>query len=247
VLADRRRSLGEDHTRMICQLHRLLAELIPGGAKKALSAAQARALLARVRPRGAGRAGPAPGRRRAGQRPGTRSPAQEGRGQGADRGAEGRRHHADRPGRDRPVRRGPAPGRGRRHRPVPQPGALRLLERDRADRRVLRRSCPPPAVPGREPAGQPRPAHHGRGLAPPRHPGPRLLRPQGRRRQDPDGSHALPQTPPVRRGVPADESRCPRRADGPGRTHGGGYWLQRGRLGPHRRHFGQVTSRTRQP
>jgi transposase len=36
---------------MICQLHRLLAELIPGGAKKALSAAQARALLARVRPR----------------------------------------------------------------------------------------------------------------------------------------------------------------------------------------------------
>jgi transposase len=50
VLADRRRALGEDHTRMICQLHRLLLELIPGGAKKALSAAQARALLARVRP-----------------------------------------------------------------------------------------------------------------------------------------------------------------------------------------------------
>ena len=51
VLADRRRALGEDHIRMICQLHRLLLELIPGGAKKALSAAQARALLARVRPR----------------------------------------------------------------------------------------------------------------------------------------------------------------------------------------------------
>jgi len=57
ILADRRRSLGEDHTRMICQLHRLLLELIPGGAKKALSAAQAKALLARVRPRdAAGRA-----------------------------------------------------------------------------------------------------------------------------------------------------------------------------------------------
>jgi transposase len=53
ILADRRRSLGEDHTRMICQLHRLLPELIPGGAKKALSAAQAKALLARVRPRDA--------------------------------------------------------------------------------------------------------------------------------------------------------------------------------------------------
>jgi transposase len=51
ILADRRRSLGEDHTRMICQLHQLLLELIPGGAKKALSAAQAKALLARVRPR----------------------------------------------------------------------------------------------------------------------------------------------------------------------------------------------------
>src|SRR5690349_8714566 len=53
VLADRRRSLGEDHTRMISQLHLLLLELIPGGAKKDLSAAQARALLARVRPRDA--------------------------------------------------------------------------------------------------------------------------------------------------------------------------------------------------
>ena len=51
VLVDRRRSLGEDHTRMVSQLHHLLLELIPGGAKKDLSAAQAKALLARVRPR----------------------------------------------------------------------------------------------------------------------------------------------------------------------------------------------------
>jgi transposase len=51
ILADRRRSLGEDHTRMISQLHQLLLELIPGGAKKALSAAQAKELLAGVRPR----------------------------------------------------------------------------------------------------------------------------------------------------------------------------------------------------
>jgi transposase len=53
ILADRRRSLGEDHTRMVSQLHQLLLELIPGGAKKDLSAAQARAMLARVRPRDA--------------------------------------------------------------------------------------------------------------------------------------------------------------------------------------------------
>src|SRR5262245_47517585 len=57
ILADRRRSLGEDHTRMVSQLHQLLLELIPGGAKKDLSAAQAKALLATVRPRdAAGRA-----------------------------------------------------------------------------------------------------------------------------------------------------------------------------------------------
>ena len=53
VLVDRRRSLGEDHTRMVSQLHQLLLELIPGGAKKDLSAAQAKALLATVRPRDA--------------------------------------------------------------------------------------------------------------------------------------------------------------------------------------------------
>src|SRR3954453_23065257 len=53
LLVDRRRSLGDDHTRMVCQLHQLLLELIPGGAKKDLSARQAKALLAKVRPRDA--------------------------------------------------------------------------------------------------------------------------------------------------------------------------------------------------
>ena len=53
VLADRRRSLGEDHTRIVSQLHQQLLELIPGGAKRDLSAAQAKALLAKVRPRDA--------------------------------------------------------------------------------------------------------------------------------------------------------------------------------------------------
>jgi transposase len=53
LLADRRRRIGEDHTRMICQLHQILLELLPGGAKKALSAAQARKLLTTVRPKDA--------------------------------------------------------------------------------------------------------------------------------------------------------------------------------------------------
>ena len=53
ILAGGRRALGEDHTRMVSQLHHLLLELIPGGAKKDLSAAQAKALLAKARPRDA--------------------------------------------------------------------------------------------------------------------------------------------------------------------------------------------------
>jgi transposase len=51
MLVDRRRQLGEEHTRKVSQLHALLLELVPGGAKKDLSAAQARHLLATVRPR----------------------------------------------------------------------------------------------------------------------------------------------------------------------------------------------------
>lgn len=51
VLVDRRRSLVEDHTRIVSQVHALVLELIPGGAKRDLSAAQAKRLLASVRPR----------------------------------------------------------------------------------------------------------------------------------------------------------------------------------------------------
>ena len=51
LLVDRRRSIGDEHTRKVSQLHRILLEMLPGGAKKYLSAAQAKALLAGVRPR----------------------------------------------------------------------------------------------------------------------------------------------------------------------------------------------------
>lgn len=50
LLADRRRRIGADHTRMVCRLHRILLELLPGGAKRNLAAAQARRLLAAARP-----------------------------------------------------------------------------------------------------------------------------------------------------------------------------------------------------
>jgi transposase len=51
MLADRRDELGVARTAAVSRLHRLLLELIPGGAKQFLSVAQARTLLATVRPR----------------------------------------------------------------------------------------------------------------------------------------------------------------------------------------------------
>jgi transposase len=51
LLVDRRDQLGRARTEVVSRLHHLLLELIPGGAKKFLSAQQARALLNTVRPR----------------------------------------------------------------------------------------------------------------------------------------------------------------------------------------------------
>jgi transposase len=51
MLADRRDELGAARTATVSRLHRLLLELIPGGAKRFLSVTQARTLLATVRPR----------------------------------------------------------------------------------------------------------------------------------------------------------------------------------------------------
>jgi transposase len=51
LLADRRDELAGARTRTVNRLHRLLLELIPGGAPRFLSATQAKELLATVRPR----------------------------------------------------------------------------------------------------------------------------------------------------------------------------------------------------
>jgi transposase len=51
MLADRRDELGRARTQVAGRLHRLLLELLPGGARKFLSARQARALIATVKPR----------------------------------------------------------------------------------------------------------------------------------------------------------------------------------------------------
>ena len=51
LLVDRRDELGLARSQTINRIHRLLLELLPGGAKKFLSVDQAKALLATVRPR----------------------------------------------------------------------------------------------------------------------------------------------------------------------------------------------------
>jgi transposase len=51
LLVDRRDGLGRAHTDLLNRIHKLLLELLPGGAKKYLSANQARELLNTIRPR----------------------------------------------------------------------------------------------------------------------------------------------------------------------------------------------------
>jgi len=98
LLADRRDELARARTQTVSRLHRLLLELIPGGAPRFLSATQAKTLLASVRPRDvAGRT-----RRK------------------LARGGHRGRHRAAGPLRHRPRWRRPAAGRRRGHPPVRQ-------------------------------------------------------------------------------------------------------------------------------
>ncbi len=134
ILADRRRSLGEDHTRMISQLHHLLLELIRAGRRRTSRLPRPGPAGHRSDPRRR-RQGPPPGRRGAHQRPRAHLQAQEGRRQGATRPAEGDWQHAC------PVSTASVPPaqRGCWSRSVTSRGSpprpLRLLERHRPDRR----------------------------------------------------------------------------------------------------------------
>jgi hypothetical protein len=197
ILVDRRRWLGADHTRMIAQLHQLLLELIPGGAKKSLSAAWAEALPARVRPRDTvGKT-----RRRV----------------AAELVADLERVYRRAKQADKELTElvaatgttlldlhgiGPS-GAARLLVEVaditrfPTGAHFCVLQRHRTHCRLLRRPGPPPARAGRQPADQPGAAHHGHRCAAHRHRRPRLRRPQEGIRQDPDGGDALPETTPV--------------------------------------------------
>jgi len=207
LLVDRRDGLGRAHTDLLNRIHKLLLELLPGGAKKYLSAAQARALLTTVRPRDlVGRT-----RRRLASELITELVQVDKKTKAADKEL---RELVEATGSSLQDLHGIGPS-----------GAARLIG-DVADisrfasrghfaswngtaplGRLLRRPEPASAVAGRQPAHQPHPAHHGRRPTAQRHRRPRLLPAQTRRRQNPDGSHARAQTTAVRRRLPADGQR----------------------------------------
>ena len=150
------------------RLQRLLAELIPGQRKKDLSALQAKAMLATVRPRDI--AGKTRRRIAADELADLVAVDKKLKKITAELKAAGPRPriHADGHPRHRPRRRRPDPGRRRRHRPVRRPQPVRVLDRHRTPRCLLRAADPAPALPRREPADEPRHPHRrGRPAAPP--------------------------------------------------------------------------------
>jgi transposase len=83
-----------------------------------------------------------------------------------------------------------------RRRALRQRRTLRQNGGRRSNPRILWATRPPPPPPRRQPATQPRPAHHRYHPRPHRPHHPRLPRPQGSRRQEPHRGDALPQAPP---------------------------------------------------
>jgi transposase len=245
ILADRRRVLGEDHTRMVCQLHHLLLELIPGGAKKDLSAAQAKVLLAKVGPRDvAGNA-----RRRVAAELITDLERIYQRKKAASKelnellAATGSTltglHGIGPSGAARllvevtditrfPSKAHFASWNGTA--PIDASSGDQVRHRlSRAGNRQANRALHIMTVVQLRTPTEGR-AYYDRKVAAGKTPM--------------EAMRALKRRLPRHR-LPPDDHRCPGSSNGPGRTPGGGYWLQRGRLAPQRRHFGEVTSRTR--
>src|SRR5215469_16915025 len=238
MLADRRDELGRARTQTINRIHRLLLELIPGGAKQFLSAAQARALLATTRPRDiVGKT-----RRRLAAELITELEAIDRKIKTCKKEITA---HVQAQGSTLLQLHGIGPSSAARL-PADVGDIRRFASRDHSAGCLIRSAAAPPALPRRQPADQPRTAHHGHRPAAQRNRRTRLLRrPQGRR-EDLDGSHAVPQTTPVQRGLPADAPRpAQQTSDGPGRALGDDTQIQRDRPDPGHRLFGQATSRTR--
>ncbi len=207
MLTDRRDELARLRVQIVNRLQRLLSELIPGQRKKDLSALQAKAMLATVRPRDIA------GKTR------RRMAAEE----LADLVAVDKKLKKIKAELKAAVRErgstlmdihgiGPA-------------GAARILAdvgdvarfADRNRFASWTGTAPLDASSGEQirhrlsragqPADEPRHPRRRDRAAAPRHRGPRLLPTQARRRQDPDGSPALPQATTVRRRLPTPRRR----------------------------------------
>jgi transposase len=244
LLVDRRDELGRARTQTINRLHRLLLELIPGGAKRFLTAAQAQALLHSVAPADvAGRVRHQLATELLGEivvldkklkdsdktlrtavaATGTSllglhgiGPAGAARilGDVADVARFATRAHFASWNGTAPL--DASSGEQKRHR------------LSRAGNRRINRAL------------------HIMAIVQIRHdtPRPGLLPPAYRRGQDSDGSRAGTQAATVRCGLPA-AGRRRQEEGGPGRTRGGDYNIQRGRPNPDGQHFGPVTARAR--
>jgi hypothetical protein len=225
VWSKRYQDLGRARTQVACRLHQVLCELIPGGAGagKEITAGQAALLLGSITPAGAGAVAAARWELaaeftedlRGAGRPDP--PDQE----EARRGGAGGRDQPDRAVWSRPGRRRRGHRRRARRVPLSGPGSLRRLQRHRPHRGVLRRPQDLAAVPARQQKAQPR-HPYGRGHPDPlpAQPGPRLLRQETGRRQDPQGSPALPEAAnqrchlrlPASRRRPGSRGCCGQRA-----------------------------------
>jgi hypothetical protein len=209
MLADRREELTRQRVQTVNRLQRLLSELTPGQAKKDITALQAKAILARVRPRDiAGK---------------TR------RGLAAEQLTElvavekkikiltaelktmvlaRRSTLMDLPGVGPIVAArvladvGEVTRFADRNRFASWTGTAPL---DASSGEQIRHRL----LAGGEPTDEPHAAHRRGHPGPARHRRPHVLPTQAGRREDSDGGHALPQAKDLRRGLPTTPRRCP--------------------------------------
>jgi transposase len=248
MLTDRREALARRRVQTVNRLQALLAELLPGQAKKDITPLQAKAMLASVRPRDIA------GKTR-------RSIAAEELAELIAVDAKTKKATAEL--KVMVLARGSRLMDLRGVGPVVAARVLadvgdvaRFADRNRfaswTGTAPLDASSgeqkPAPPLPGREPADEPHDPHRCGHPAAPEHRGTRLLPAQAVRGQEADGGDALPEATDLRRHLPPAGRRCAAAGRrGPGRALRGDSRIQRGRPAPAHRHFGSATSRTRTP
>ena len=246
MLADRREELTRAKVQTVNRLQRLLSELTPGQAKKDITALQAKAILASVRPRDL--AGKTRRRLAAEQlaelvmiEKKIKASTKELKAMVLARGSTLMELHGVGPVVAARILAdvGDVARFANRNRFASWTGTA-PLDASSGEQNRHRLS------PGREPAGEPHDPHRRGHPTPPRHPGPGLLPAQADRRQEAHGSDAVPEEADLRRGLPPARRRRPAPGGhGPGRALRGDSTIQRGRPSPAHRHFGSATSRTR--